>query len=131
MISKALKTIVFTGLITLFAQSVVHAERSDEAELDLSVKEDIASAQVMLELCPALIGNKAELARNIDKYTAVNLKYLSNPNTTYSQLLNDPEYQTAYKEAKASTSEVDQSEQISECENVLNIAEDLDKVNVL
>ena len=128
MILKALKTLTITGLITLFTQSAVYAENSDDAELDLTVKEDIASAQVMIELCPALIGNKADLQRNIDQFTTANLKRLSNPNTTYSQLLNDADYQTAYKEAKLSTSEVDQSEQTSECENILNLGDELNQM---
>jgi hypothetical protein len=128
MILKALKTLTITGLITLFTQSAVYAENSDDAELDLTVKEDIAAAQVMIELCPALIGNKADLQRNIDQFTTANLKRLSNPNTTYSQLLNDADYQTAYKEAKLSTSEVDQSEQTSECENILNLGDELNQM---
>lgn len=127
MINKALNRLAFIALITVSNQSSVFAEEVlSRAELDVIVKEDIASAQVLTEICPSIIGNKTELNKNIEKFTQLNLKRLSNPATTLTALQQDSEYQAAYKDAKKATTEIDDAERKSECENVLTLGDEID-----
>jgi hypothetical protein len=123
---KTLKQLSFIGLITLFAQNAAFAENLNSVELDEMVKEDIASAQVLLEICPASISGKPEFKQNIEKFTESSLKRLSNPSTTFAQLQQDATYKAAYADAKSSSSEVSKDEQKTECENILTLGHELD-----
>lgn len=95
------------------------AEGLSPAELDLLVKEDIATAQVLTEICPALIGEHAKINLHVDQFTQTNLKRLSDPATTLAQLKADTEYQAAYAEAKQVATEYDSAEQKQGCEEIL------------
>lgn len=96
------------------------AENLSAAELDALVKEDIAAAQVLTEICPAFIGNTAKFNANISAFTQSNLKRLSQPISTLEQIKQDPVYKEAYAEAKQSLNETDREEQKSSCEEVLD-----------
>lgn len=100
---------------------MTHAENLSKAELDLLVKEDIATAQVLTEVCPALIGKNVQLLQHIQSFTQNNLKRLSNSTTSLAQLEQDPEYQTAYDQAKKDSLSTDQAEQKQGCEEILNL----------
>ena len=100
---------------------MTHAENLSKAELDLLVKEDIATAQVLTEVCPALIGENAQLLQHIQSFTQNNLKRLSHSATTLAQLEQDPEYQTAYDQAKKDILSTDHAEQKLGCEEVANL----------
>ena len=111
----------FTCITLLSAAFAVpaFAEGLTPAELDLLVKEDIATAQVLTEICPALIGKHAKINLHVDQFTQTNLKRLSNPATTLAQLKADTEYQAAYAEAKESHTAYDSAEQKQGCEEIL------------
>ncbi len=97
------------------------AESLTPAELDLLVKEDIAAAQVLIETCPALIGENAKINSHVDQFTQTSLNSLSNPATTLAQLKADAEYQAAYAEAKQASAEYDKAEQKQGCEDILGL----------
>ncbi len=108
---------LLTSALTLPA----FAENLSPAELDLLVKEDIATAQVLTEICPALIGENSKINLHVDQFTQTSLKSLSNPTTTLAQLKADAEYQAAYAEAKQATSEYDTADQKQGCEEILGL----------
>lgn len=106
---------------TLLSCSLAHAESLSKAELDLLVKEDIATAQVLTEVCPTLIGENQKVIQHVNHFTQSNLKRLSNPATTLAQLKDDAEYQMAYEEAKKDSLSADQAEQKQGCEDILSL----------
>lgn len=60
-VTKMIKLISFRSLLSLgvaalLSQAVLANEGLTPAEANTMVKEDIASAQVMIEVCPAIIG---------------------------------------------------------------------------
>ncbi|WP_081406018.1 MCR_0457 family protein [Acinetobacter sp. TGL-Y2] len=113
----------FTSIALLSAAFALpaFAEGLSPAELDLLVKEDIATAQVLTEICPALIGEHAKINLHVDQFTQTSLKSLSNPTTTLAQLKADAEYQAAYAEAKQTTTEYDKADQKQGCEEILGL----------
>lgn len=119
MITRSLTHTISIAFITLCAQSVF-AEPLSSQETDQLAKEDIAATQVLSEVCPALIANNPTFKTKIDTLTQTLLKDLSK-STTLDQLQQDAEFQTALKEARANAKEVDQSEQKSVCNDVIEI----------
>lgn len=109
------------ALLTSALTIPAFAENLSPAELDLLVKEDIATAQVLTEICPALIGENAKINLHVDQFTQTSLKSLSNPTTTLAQLKADAEYQAAYTEAKQTTTEYDKADQKQGCEEILGL----------
>ena len=61
---------------TLVAASVAFADEAVSVkEADALIKDDIANAQVLIEMCPNLIGKNAKFDQNIKKMVG---SYLSN-----------------------------------------------------
>lgn len=119
MITRSLTRTISIALITLCAQSTF-AESLTTQESDLIAKEDIAATQVLIDVCPALIGNNTTFNTKIDTLTQSLLKELSKT-TTLAQLQQDTEYQTILNEARANVKEVDQAEQKAVCNDVLEL----------
>ncbi|AXQ22025.1 hypothetical protein BEN71_08080 [Acinetobacter wuhouensis] len=119
MITRSLTRTISIAFITLCTQSAF-SETLTQQESDLLAKEDIAATQVLTEVCPALLGNNPIFQTKIDALTQTLLKDLSKT-TTLTQLQQDAEYQTALKEARANTKEVDQAEQKMVCQDVIDL----------
>ncbi len=64
------------------------------------MKEDVAAAQVMTEMCPALIGKNAKLDANIQALIQTYLQDYSESNMTLAKLQADAEYQSVLAEAR-------------------------------
>lgn len=116
---NAIKRFPFIVIISTTLATSAFAESLTQAELDLLVKEDIASAQVLTEICPALIGANSKFNNQIDQFTIESLKRLSQASMTLTQLQQDTEYQTAYKEAKVAVTAHNQADQKTGCEEIL------------
>lgn len=110
-------------LLGLNSAAVLHAEGLSPAELDALVKEDIAAAQVLNEICPNLIGDNSTFTTHISSFTAQNLARLSK-NTTLTQLQADLEYQNIYQAAKKETLASPEAEQKIGCQDVLTLQDD-------
>ena len=67
------------GFAAVLTQSVI-AEDLTAAEANTIVKEDVAAAQVMTEMCPALIGKNAKLDANIQALIQTYLQDYSESN---------------------------------------------------
>lgn len=89
-------------------------------EADALIKDDIANAQVMIEMCPTLIGKNAKFDQNIQKMLGTYLGSYSDKTVTLESLQKDTEFQTLLKDARNAAKQVDQAEQKSVCEEVLH-----------
>lgn len=109
---------------TLFISVCSHAESLSKTELDTIVKEDIATAQVLIETCPALVGHSEKIKQHVDQFTQDSLNRLNTPISSIQQLQQDKEYIEIFKSAKAEALAYDKNEQKSGCEEVLSLEND-------
>lgn len=116
----ALRGILGLGLAALLSQAVIADDGFTQDEANTIVKEDIASAQVMAEVCPALIGKNAKFDANITALTQSYLADYSDKSMTLAKLQADSEYKSVLEEARQAAKETDKSEQKSVCDDVLN-----------
>lgn len=120
-----IKTISFRGLLglsfaTILSQAVMADEGLTQAEANTIVKEDIASAQVMTEMCPAIVGVNAKIDSNIKMLVKNYLADYSDKSMTYEKIQLDGEYKSLLDEARQAAKETSKDEQKSVCEDVLN-----------
>ena len=91
-----------------------------QAEANTIVKEDIASAQVMAELCPAAVGKSAKFDGNINTLIQGYLADYSDTSMTYEKIQSDSEYKSLLNEAREAAKEASSSEQKEVCGDVLS-----------
>lgn len=120
-----IKTISFRSLLGLgfaavFSQAVIADEGLTQAEANTIVKEDIASAQVMTEVCPAAVGKSAKFDGNINTLIQGYLADYSDKSMTYEKIQSDSEYKSLLNEAREAAKEASQSEQKEVCSDVLS-----------
>lgn len=109
---------------TLVAASVAFADEAVSVkEADALIKDDIANAQVLIEMCPNLIGKNAKFDQNIKKMVGSYLSNYSDKTASIESLQKDAEFQSLLKDARSASTEVEKSEQKSVCEDVLNFEE--------
>ncbi|MFL9518383.1 MCR_0457 family protein [Acinetobacter baumannii] len=106
--------------ITLCTQAVFADEGISTQEADSLIKDDIASTQVLQEICPTFVGANKKLETNTQKIIAMYLGGYSNKSITFSALQNDSEYKTLLSEARQAAKEMDHHEQHELCEEVIN-----------
>lgn len=106
------------GLAVLFTQAVNANDGLSPEEANSIVKEDIASTQIMAEVCPAVIGKNAKLDANVKLLTQMYLKDYSG-SITIDQLQSDPEYKSILQETRKAAQETSQEEQQAVCMDVV------------
>lgn len=112
---------VFGVSFSLLTASVVFADEAVSVkEADALIKDDIANAQVLIEMCPILIGKNAKFDQNIKQMVASYLSNYSDKSASIESLQKDGEFQSLLKDAREAAKEVEKSEQKSVCEDVLN-----------
>lgn len=112
---------VFGVSFTLFTAPVVFADEAVSVkEADALIKDDIANAQVLIEMCPALIGKNAKFDQNIKKMVGTYLSNYSDKSASLESLQKDAEFKSLLKDAHEAAAEVDKVEQKAVCEEVLN-----------
>lgn len=112
---------VFGVSFTLFSAPVVFADETVSVkEADALIKDDIANAQVLIEMCPALIGKNAKFDQNIKKMVGTYLSNYSDKSASLESLQKDAEFKSLLKDAHEAAAEVDKAEQKAVCEEVLN-----------
>lgn len=112
---------VFGVSFTLFTAPVVFADEAVSfKEADALIKDDIANAQVLIEMCPALIGKNAKFDQNIKKMVGTYLSNYSDKSASLESLQKDAEFKSLLKDAHEAATEVDKAEQKTVCEEVLN-----------
>lgn len=106
------------SLATFVSPAVIANDLTAE-ENDMIVKEDVASAQVMIEVCPGIIGQNAKFDTTIQQLIQSYLKEYSDKSMTYQKLQADSEYKTVLEEARQGTKQTAKDEQKTACEDVL------------
>jgi len=120
-----IKSISFRGLLglgiaALLSSTVLADEGLSPEEADTLVKEDLASTQVMAEVCPAIIGKNAKFDQNIQLLIKSYLQDYSDKSITFDKIQSDSEYQSVLKETRQAAKETSKDEQKSVCEDVVN-----------
>ena len=108
------------GLAVLLSQAVLADDSLSIAEADAMIKEDLASTQVLIEVCPTLNGKNAKFDQNIQKIIESHLESHSNKSMTFDKIQKDSEYQSFLNEARQAAKETTQDEQKSVCKDVIN-----------
>lgn len=108
------------GFAALLSQAVLADEGLTQAEANTIVKEDIASTQVMAEVCPAIVGKNAKFDHNIHQLIQSYLQYYSDKSMTYYKIQADTEYKSVLDEARQAAKETSKDEQKSVCDDVVN-----------
>ena len=96
---------------TFLVAPAVFADAASVKEADALIKDDIANAQVLIEMCPNLIGKNAKFDQNIKKMVDSYLGSYSDKSASLENL---------QKDARQAATEVDKAEQKAVCEEVLN-----------
>ena len=118
MLNRSLTRVVCITTLTFLSSTLVQANLISKAELDLVVKEDIAAAQVLNEICPALITDASKIKQQVNQFTLDSLKHLSTT-ISFEKLKSDPEYQHAFQEALAENEEYSQQEKKQGCDELM------------
>lgn len=105
---------------TFLVAPAVFADAASVKEADALIKDDIANAQVLIEMCPNLIGKNAKFDQNIKKMVDSYLGSYSDNSASLESLQKDAEFNTLLKDARQAATEVDKAEQQAVCEEVLN-----------
>lgn len=120
MIKKFSLFSALTLSVAAFISPSVVANDLTTAENDTIVKEDIAAAQVMAEVCPAVIGQSAKLNSTIQELIQSYLAEYSDKGMSYAKLQADSEYKSLLEEARQGAKQTADDEQKTVCEEVLN-----------
>ena len=105
---------------TFLVAPAVFADAASVKEADALIKDDIANAQVLIEMCPNLIGKNAKFDQNIKKMVDSYLGSYSDKSASLESLQKDGEFSSLLKDARQAATEVDKAEQQAVCEEVLN-----------
>ena len=114
------RSLLSLGVAALLSQAVLADEGLTPAEANTMVKEDIASAQVMTEVCPAIIGKNAKFDHNTHQLIQSYLQNYSDKSMTYDKIQSDTEYKSILNEARQAAKETSKDEQKSVCDDVVN-----------
>ncbi|TCB51027.1 hypothetical protein E0H80_06580 [Acinetobacter sp. ANC 4779] len=108
------------GFAALLSPAVLANVGLTQAEANTIIKEDLASTQVMAEVCPAIVGKNAKFDHNIHQLIQSYLQDYSDKSMTYDKLQADTEYKAVLNEARQAAKETSKDEQKSVCDDVVN-----------
>ena len=114
------RSLLSLGVAALLSQAVLANEGLTPAEANTMVKEDIASAQVMIEVCPAIIGKNAKFDHNTHQLIQSYLQNYSDKSMSFDKIQSDTEYKLILNEAREAAKETSKDEQKSVCDDVVN-----------
>ena len=114
------RSLLSLGVAALLSQAVLANEGLTPAEANTMVKEDIASAQVMTEVCPAIIGKNAKFDHNTHQLIQSYLQDYSDKSMNFDKIQSDTEYKSILNEAREAAKETSKDEQKSVCDDVVN-----------
>ncbi|MBO6152033.1 MAG: hypothetical protein J6O15_05480 [Acinetobacter sp.] len=114
------RSLLSLGVAALLSQAVLANEGLTPAEANTMVKEDIASAQVMIEVCPAIIGKNAKFDHNTHQLIQSYLQNYSDKSMSFDRIQSDTEYKSILNEAREAAKETSKDEQKSVCDDVVN-----------
>ena len=119
--SLSLRRLVAFGCALVLSPAVLAITGLSTEESDTIVKEDLAAAHVMFEICPAVIGTEVDLRAKLKEVTAPFLADLSDKTMTIEKLLADAEYQELLEQARLDAKETDEAERKEVCEQLVKL----------
>lgn len=120
MIKKFSLFSALTLSLAAFISPSVMANDLTVEENNTIVKEDIASAQVMAEVCPAIIGQNLKFNSTVEQLIQSYLADYSDKGMSYQKLQADSEYKSLLEEARQGAKQTSSDEQKTVCEEMLN-----------
>lgn len=120
MIKKFSLFSALTLSLAAFISPSVMANDLTVEENNTIVKEDIASAQVMAEVCPASIGQNPKFNSTVEQLIQSYLADYSDKGMSYQKLQADSEYKSLLEEARQGAKQTSSDEQKTVCEEMLN-----------
>lgn len=120
MIKKFSLLSALTLSLAAFISPSVMANDLTVEENNTIVKEDIASAQVMAEVCPAIIGQNPKFNSSVEQLIQSYLADYSDKGMSYQKLQADSEYKSLLEEARQGAKQTSSDEQKTVCEEMLN-----------
>ena len=117
----SIQSALILTIATLCTQTLWANTGLTAAEADTIVKEDVASAQVMAEICPNLVGQNAALSDKIKTISSSYLVDLSDKSMTLEKLQSDAEFVEILKEARADAKSTSADEQKEVCTELLSM----------
>lgn len=106
------------GLSSVFSHAVAASDLT-QAEATTIFKEDLASVQVLSEICPKIIGANPTFDSKIQQLMQTYISDFSGPKTSLEALQSDNEYKSILNEARADVQQGSADEQKSACTDVL------------
>lgn len=120
MIKKFSLFSALTLSLAAFISPSVMANDLTVEENNTIVKEDIASAQVMAEVCPTIIGQNPKFNSTVEQLIQSYLADYSDKGMSYQKLQADSEYKSLLEEARQGAKQTSSDEQKTVCEEMLN-----------
>ena len=120
MIKKFSLFSALTLSLAAFISPSVMANDLTVEENNTIVKEDIASAQVMAEVCPAIICQNPKFNSTFEQLIQSYLADYSDKGMSYQKLQADSEYKSLLEEARQGAKQTSSDEQKTVCEEMLN-----------
>jgi len=116
---------VTTIAMTMLTGSLTAASAAEDlsAEVDLTIQEDLASVQVLTEVCPGIVGQNAQLDQNAQKLISQYLTDYSDKSMTYQKLQADQQYQSVLQQARQEAKQITKDEHQAVCNDL--IAQDI------
>lgn len=118
MIYFAKRLFCATFMLSMMLSASANSDFTLEEQESLS-KGDLASLQVLSELCHQVIGKLPQFQQNMQRLIDQNQHILSR-SRSLQELPQDHEYQSLLAESKSNSQEMSQSELKAACEEVLN-----------
>lgn len=115
-------TVTVTAMIFALTAGLCSPAFSAEnlsAEVDLTIKEDLASVQVLTEVCPGIVGKNAKLEQNTQQLIKQYLADYSDKSMTYDKIQQDKEYQSALQEARQEAKQTAKDEHQAVCDDLI------------
>ncbi|ANF81502.1 hypothetical protein A3K93_04390 [Acinetobacter sp. NCu2D-2] len=98
---------------------VFAAPNVEQAEENTILKENLASVQVLKEVCPAITGSNPSLEQKAQLLTQTYLSDFQGVQFSFEQLQLDAEYKTLLNTARQDAKQVNAAEQKAACEDLV------------
>lgn len=114
--SRFLRQLMILSCGAILSQSLfANSNALSIEERDTIIKEDLAAAHVMVDLCPKILGSDANFSEKMKEISLPFLADLSDKTMTIEKLLNDAEYKELLIQAHADAEETTLDEKKEVC----------------
>ncbi|MGN7835388.1 MCR_0457 family protein [Acinetobacter sp. 22323] len=119
MIKNTVAVAALALALTAGLSSPAFSAENLSAEVDLTIKEDLASVQVLTEVCPGIVGKNAKFEQNTQQLIKQYLSDYSDKSMTYDKIQQDKEYQSALQEARQEAKQTAKDEHQAVCNDLI------------